>query len=168
MATQAIRLATILLALCECYFSTNSSPRVRVVGGLLTYARTYFFPEASLTGISHTFVCFLSPPQASMIPFRGPKAPTPTRLMAHIYGTKNLYTVMIRVATAYTMPDSVELYCLCWLTFFGVFTLYSTESLLYRTVRPKEATIPLLTSGLGMIWMWLEKDFYCEKVRNGL
>jgi VanZ family protein len=82
--------------------------------------------------------------------------------MAHIYGTKNFYTVIIRATAAYRMPDSFELYCLCWLTFFGVFVLYSTEFLVYRTVRPKEAAIPLITSSLGMIWMWMEKDFYCD------
>ena len=97
-----------------------------------------------------------------MIPFRGPKAPPPNRLMAHIYGTKNFYTVAIRAVTAYKMPDSHELYFLCWLTFFGVFALYSTECVVYRTVRPKEAIIPLLYSSVGMAWMYLQQDYYCN------
>lgn len=96
-----------------------------------------------------------------MIPFRGSNAPPPTRLMAHIYGTKNFYTVIIRATTAYTIPESYELYWLCWLTFFGVFALYFTEAVLYKTVRPKEAAIPLLYSITGMVWMWLEREFYC-------
>jgi VanZ family protein len=86
----------------------------------------------------------------------------PTRLMAHIYGTKNLYTAIIRLITVYTLPASLEMYCLCWCTFLGVFALYSTEFASYRTVRGREAMIPLITSSLGMAWMWLERGYYCR------
>ena len=125
---------------------------------------TYISSQTVFAGLAHTIVCFVSSPQASMIPFQGTKAPPPTRLMAHIYGIKTFYTILIRFITAYRLPDSFELYCLCWFTFLGVFVLYSTEWLLYSTVRRKEVVIPLLTSSLGMIWMWLEKDYYCASV----
>ena len=96
-----------------------------------------------------------------MVPFRGTRAPPPTRLMAHIYGTKNFYTAIIRGVAAYKMPESTELYWMCWLTFFGVFALFSTEFLVYRTVRPREAVFPLVTSSLGMIWMVVQREYYC-------
>lgn len=82
--------------------------------------------------------------------------------MAHIYGTKNFYTVIIRLATAYTLPASFEMYALCWCTFLGVFLLYSTEFAVYRTVGAREAAVPLVTAGLGMVWMWMQSGYYCR------
>ena len=139
-----------------------------ILGHLTTWiasiaiAYTYLLSQTAFAGISHTFVCLFSSPQASMIPFRGSEAPPPNRLMAHIYGTKNFYTVAIRATTAYRIHKSPELYYLCWLTFFGVFALYSTECVFYKTVRPREAVIPLLYSSLGMAWMYLQQDYYCN------
>ena len=91
--------------------------------------------------------------------FQGPKRPEPTSLLAHVYGVKNIYTSLIRAYAAYHITNT-DVYTLAIFTFAGVLFLYVTELTVYRTVRPKEASIPLVTASLGLSWMLLQRDFY--------
>jgi hypothetical protein len=95
-----------------------------------------------------------------MISFRGASAPAATPLLAHVYGVKNIYTALIRLYTAYTLHQNREMYLLCMWTFGGVFWLYSTEMLVWQTVRAREGIIPLVTSTAGLVWMWMQREHY--------
>jgi ABC-type branched-subunit amino acid transport system permease subunit len=76
-----------------------------------------------------------------------------------VYGTKNVYTAAIRAYAAYH-ADNRQVYELAMLTFAGVLVLYVLELLVYRTVRVKEFAFPMVTAGSGLVWMWLQRDWY--------
>lgn len=116
--------------------------------------------QTVVAGGLHTVATYTRPIQ-SMVPFQGAKAPQPTALQAHIYGIKNIYTVLIRFYAAYNLQNR-ELYILAMCSFAGVLFLYSTELLIWQTVRPREAIIPLLTSSVALTWMWTQMDFYVQ------
>lgn len=46
------------------------------------------------------------------------------------------------------------------ISFASVLFLYVTEWLVYRTVNTREFVFPLLTAGVGLTWMWAQRDFY--------
>jgi hypothetical protein len=48
------------------------------------------------------------------------------------------------------------------ITFAGVLFLYGTEYLIYRTVNTREFVFPLLTAGVGLTWMWAQRDYYMQ------
>lgn len=96
-----------------------------------------------------------------MVPFRGPKAPPPTQLMAHIYGVKNFYTTAIRLVAAYELQnENWATYFLVMCTYVGILWLYVTEVFVYRTVQLRDAAIPFVYCSIGLVWMWKEMDFY--------
>ena len=45
-------------------------------------------------------------------------------------------------------------------TYAGVFMLYTSELLIFRTARIKEATYPLLLSVSAMSWMVCQRSWY--------
>lgn len=109
--------------------------------------------------MAHSIVTYTNP-RKSMVPFQGSNAPVPNALLAHLYGVKNFYTVLMRLYAAYNLHQSRETYHLAMWSYAGVFFLYSTETFVYQTVRPREAAIPFVYSLTGLIWMWTQRDFY--------
>jgi carbon starvation protein CstA len=79
--------------------------------------------------------------------------------MAHVYAIHNTYTGLIRMYAAYDISNPA-LYSLALWTYVGVLLLYGTETLVWRTVRPREAVIPLVTAGVGITWMIKQRDWY--------
>ena len=96
--------------------------------------------------------------------FQGAGAPPHHPLLAHVYGVKNVYTAAIRLFAAYHCADAANapLYDLAALTFAGVLWLYVSEWRLYGTVRAREAAVPLVTSGVGLLWMVLARGSYVQ------
>ncbi|KAK4118882.1 ergosterol biosynthesis protein-like protein Erg28 [Parathielavia appendiculata] len=124
--------------------------------GYLPYLMLY----TSVAGIAHTAWCYLSKdPASSMRMFRGPRSPTPTPLLAHVYAVKNLYTSVIRLYAVYHLNNR-PLYNLAMLSYAGVLWLYFTEYAIWQTARGSDTLIPLATSGLGLVWMWVQSDWY--------
>ncbi|KAF7329734.1 Retrotransposon-like family member [Mycena kentingensis (nom. inval.)] len=119
----------------------------------------YFLIYAGLSGIIHSAVCFLKNPEISMTVFSGPARPPPTALQARIYGLKNIYTGLIRLSAAYAITNGA-LYDLAMVTFAGVLALYVPEFLVFKTVALREAMFPFVTAGSGLLWMWLQRDWY--------
>jgi hypothetical protein len=95
------------------------------------------------------------------VPFKGPSRPPPHGLLARVYGVKVAYTGLVRILAAYHITNP-EVYTLAMITFVGVLFLYGTEWLVYRTVNTREFVFPLLTSGVGLAWMWAQRDFYLQ------
>ncbi|CAM1508894.1 Fc.00g026330.m01.CDS01 [Cosmosporella sp. VM-42] len=124
-------------------------------GGYLPYFLLYCGVSASI----HSVFCYVSSPPQALVQFQGEGSPPPHALLSHVYGVKNVYTSLIRLYAAYHISNA-PLYDLAMLTFVGVLFLYATEYGIYRTVRLKEATIPLFTASLGIVWMVLQRDFY--------
>lgn len=112
-----------------------------------------------VSGGIHTITTYLNP-IPSMVPFQGANAPQPTVLQAHIYGIKNVYTILIRLYAAYSLHQNRELYFLAMWSFAGVLFLYTTEVFIWHTVRMREASIALITAGIGLGWMWTQMDYY--------
>jgi hypothetical protein len=104
-------------------------------------------------------VCYVKDPNTSLVAFSGPARPPPTGLLARVYGVKNIYTSLIRLYTAYAITNGA-LYDLAAATFAGVLFLYTTELLVYKTVRLREAMFPFVTAGSGLVWMLLQRDWY--------
>lgn len=124
------------------------------------WAHVILTTKTVVAGGFHTVATYTRPIQ-SMVPFQGANAPQPTALQAHIYGVKNIYTVLIRFYAAYNLQNR-ELYILAMCSFAGVFFLYSSELLIWQTVRPRDAVIPLLTSSVGLTWMWTQMNYYVQ------
>lgn len=91
--------------------------------------------------------------------FSGPRRPPPNGLLARVYGTKNVYTGLIRAYAAYHISNP-QVYELAMITFAGVLFLYISELVIYRTVNVREFMFPLVTAGGGLIWMWSQKAWY--------
>jgi hypothetical protein len=53
-----------------------------------------------------------------------------------------------------------QLYTLAQWTFIGVLVLYVGEMAIWKTVRLKEGVIPLVTAGLGILWMTVQREWY--------
>ncbi|KAK4450174.1 ergosterol biosynthesis protein-like protein Erg28 [Podospora aff. communis PSN243] len=119
----------------------------------------YFLLYQATAAFIHAIVCYLSPPAVSTVQFRGSGAPPPTTLLAHVYGVKNFYTVLIRLYAAYHIGNR-EVYTLAMLTFVGVLWLYVTELAVWKTVTLRDAAVPYVTAGLGLIWMVRERGWY--------
>ncbi|RJE23018.1 Erg28 like protein, partial [Aspergillus sclerotialis] len=111
-----------------------------------------------ITGITHSIVTYVRP-AASLTQFSGPAAPVRDSLTAHLYGVKNFYTCLIRIYTAYHISNP-QLYDLAMWTYAGVFMLYTSELLIFRTARIKEATYPLLLSVFALTWMISQRRWY--------
>jgi hypothetical protein len=79
--------------------------------------------------------------------------------MAHVYAAHNMYTGLIRFYAAYDISNPA-LYSLALWTYVGVLLLYGSELVVWRTVRLREAVIPLVTAGVGITWMVAQKDWY--------
>jgi hypothetical protein len=76
-----------------------------------------------------------------------------------VYGTKNIYSGLIRLYAAYNLT-SPHLYDLALWSLIGVFWLYGMECGVYRTVNFRDALWPLTFSTVGMTWMVLQREFY--------
>lgn len=72
---------------------------------------------------------------------------------------KNIYTALIRGFAAYHITNP-QVYDLATCTFVGVLFLYGSELVIYRTVRMREAVIPFITAGVGLLWMGLQRSSY--------
>lgn len=114
----------------------------------------------------HSLVCYLKPPSTSLRAFSGPQARPYLHsssggggLLARVYGVKNVYTGLIRAYAAYNLANG-PVYDLAMCTFAGVLFLYATELGVYGTVRLREAAIPFVTSGAGLLWMGLQRGSY--------
>ncbi|KAI9043951.1 Erg28 family protein [Aspergillus affinis] len=111
----------------------------------------YYLLLVSLTALTHTLVTYINP-TASLKQFSGPLAPPKTRLLAHVYGIKNVYSCLIRLYAAYQITNGA-LYDLALVTFLGVLVLFGSELLVWRTVRIQEGVFPFITAGVGVVWM---------------
>lgn len=108
--------------------------------------------------LTHSIVTYTNP-MAAQKQFSGPSAPQPTPLTAHIYGIKNVYSGFIRLYAAYNIHNR-ELYDLALATYIGVFWLYSTELLLWRTSRLRETASSFVISGGMIVWMLSQRAWY--------
>ncbi len=115
--------------------------------------------QTAFSAWTHSIVCYAAKPGAALKAFSGLRAPRPERTLAHVYGVKNVYTAAIRLAAAYHVDDP-WLYDLAVLTFAGVLFLYTTELLIWKTVRLQEFAFPMITAGSGLLWMILQRDWY--------
>ncbi|KAI0838853.1 hypothetical protein F5Y06DRAFT_266706 [Hypoxylon sp. FL0890] len=77
-------------------------------GGYLPYYLLYNGVAAAI----HTVVCYVSNPTAALRQLRGPEAPPPHPVLAHVYGVKNFYTSAIRIYAAYYITNPK---CMIWL-----------------------------------------------------
>ncbi|KAI0125874.1 ergosterol biosynthesis protein-like protein Erg28 [Xylariales sp. AK1849] len=135
------------------YISPKSEPRC--------------FPEAkldlnrreSLPSSPRRFATLNKSPSAALRQFSGPASPTPTGLLARVYGVKNIYTSLIRLYAAYHITNG-QLYVLAILTFAGVLFLYVTELTIHKTVRVKEGVFSFINAGSGLVWMVLQREWY--------
>lgn len=106
----------------------------------------------------HSVVTYTNP-IAALTQFSGPCAPPPSPLLAHVYGVKNVYSGLIRLYAAYHIYNR-ELYHLAIATYVGVFWLYSTELILWRTSRVRETASSFVISGGMIVWMLSQRDWY--------
>ncbi|KAL1848672.1 hypothetical protein Daus18300_013542 [Diaporthe australafricana] len=125
---------------------------------------SYFLLYSSSAAMIHSLVCYLKPPQTSLRAFSGPSAGASLHnsnggLLARVYGVKNVYTGLIRAYAAYHLANG-PVYDLAMCTFAGVLFLYATELGVYGTVRLREAAVPFVTSGAGLLWMGLQRGSY--------
>ncbi|KAH8173763.1 erg28 like protein [Sarocladium implicatum] len=120
----------------------------------------YFILYVTASALIHTLVCYTSSPARALVPFQSKQAPEPHPLIAHIYGTKNIYSSLIRVYAAYHLTESAALYDLASWTYAGVLFFYGLEIWVYGTVRPREGFFALLTAGCGLAWTTLQRPYY--------
>lgn len=111
--------------------------------------------------IIHSVVCYVSSPRLSMKQFEAPRAPPPNLLHAHLYGVKNFYTAAMRIYAAYSI-NNPQLYNLAMFSFAGVVFLNMGELFVWKTTTPKTAFFPLFNSGIGLIWMLAQREWYCR------
>lgn len=104
-------------------------------------------------------MCYASSPKTALAPFRGPSAPPPQALLAHVYAVKNVYTGLIRLYAAYDLANQA-VYDLAVVTFVGVLALYVPERFLYGTVGKRESVFPFVTAGTGLVWMLMQRGYY--------
>ncbi|KAK5659849.1 hypothetical protein OQA88_13312 [Cercophora sp. LCS_1] len=109
--------------------------------------------------IIHTVVCYTAPAKTSMGQFEGPRSPPPSLLLAHVYGVKNFYTSLMRIYAAYYINNR-ELYTLAIASFAGVMFLNVGEFLIWRTSSFRSAFFPILNSGIGLVWMLSQREWY--------
>ena len=107
----------------------------------------------------HSVVCYASPPKTALAQFRGPAAPPPSPLLAHLYGVKNMYTGLIRAYAAYYIQNE-QVYDLAIFTFAAVLFLYITEYAVWKTAGLREALFPFVLAGTALTWMVTQRSFY--------
>ncbi|RYO95540.1 hypothetical protein DL764_007675 [Monosporascus ibericus] len=122
----------------------------------------YFLVYTGLSAAIHTVVCYTSKPSTALRVFSGPEAPPAHPLLAHTYGVKNIYTSLIRLYGAYYIANP-QVYDLTTCTFGGVLFLYVTEVYVYKTARLREAMIPFVTAGSGLLWMMMQRNWYLSQ-----
>jgi hypothetical protein len=115
--------------------------------------------QQGVAAFIHTIVCYVSPPAVSNVQFRGSRAPPPTALLAHVYGLKNFYTMLIRLYAAYHIGNR-EVYTLAMFSFVGVLWLYITELAVWKTVTLRDAAFPYVLAGTGLVWMVNQREWY--------
>lgn len=115
--------------------------------------------QTSVAAFVHSGVCYVSEPSTSLKQFSGPQHPPPTRLLAHTYGVKNIYTGLIRAYAAYNIT-SRPLYDLATYTYVGVLFLFITELAIWKTVRMREAAFPFVNAGVGLVWLIAQRKWY--------
>jgi hypothetical protein len=109
----------------------------------------------------HTWFCYAAPPEHSLVEFSGDFRPEHSKLLAHMYGLKNLYASLIRFYAAYYIANP-QVYDLATYTFAAVAFCFLTEWGLWQSVRSRELAIPLFTAVVGFVWMMRERDFYVQ------
>jgi hypothetical protein len=134
-----------LLLVCEMRIST-----------LLSIDHHY---QTSFLATAHSLVCYISPPSVALKQFSGTHHPPHTRLLAHVYGVKNIYTSLIRTYAAYQI-NNPALYNLATFTYAAVLFLFTTELVVWRTVRLREAVFPFVNAGVGLAWMLSSRERY--------
>lgn len=117
----------------------------------------------STMAIIHAIVGYLGDPVGACRQWSGVDRAQKTRLLAHVYSVKNVYTGLIRAFAAYHITNP-ELYSLAQATFVGVLFLYGTELLIWKTTGPKECLIPLVQSAGVLLWMYIQRDYYLDGV----
>jgi hypothetical protein len=115
--------------------------------------------KTAFMATAHSIVCYISPPASSLRVFSGSRHPPPTQLLAHVYGTKNIYSSLIRAYTAFDVNNRA-LYDLATFTYAIVLFLFVTELTVWKTVRPKEAVFPFVNAGVGLVWMVAARGWY--------
>ncbi|KAJ4389652.1 hypothetical protein N0V93_007124 [Gnomoniopsis smithogilvyi] len=123
----------------------------------------YYLLYAGVSAFIHSAVCYVLRPSVSMKLFSGPRATASTRtsLLAHTYGTKNIYTGLIRTYAAYHITNP-QLYDLALWTFVGVLAFCGGQFFVWRTIGPREAVIPFVTAGAGVLWMVMAREGYLD------
>ncbi|KAI1748107.1 ergosterol biosynthesis protein-like protein Erg28 [Xylaria castorea] len=122
----------------------------------------YYLLMPALMAAIHTVVCYVNSPAVALNQFSGPSAPLPNGLLARVYGVKNIYTSLIRFYAAYHISNP-QIYDLATLTFVGVLFLYGGEVFVFRTARLKETVFSFFISGLGLMWMVSQREWYLSQ-----
>ncbi|KAK5039614.1 hypothetical protein LTS07_000108 [Exophiala sideris] len=117
--------------------------------------------QMSVLALAHSVVCYTSP-LSSMRQFSGPRAPTPSAVLAHVYAMHNFYTGVIRLLAAYNIGNR-ELYLLACLSFAGNLFLNGSELLIWKTSRMYEARFPLVNATVGFLWMATQMKHYLAR-----
>ncbi|KAK9452594.1 hypothetical protein V1511DRAFT_507330 [Dipodascopsis uninucleata] len=83
-----------------------------------------------------------------------------TGLSARTFGTWTFLTAAIRLYGAYNINDA-SVFNLTYLTFIVAFTHFSSEWLIFKTVKlGKGLAGPLIVSTTSLIWMASQRKFY--------
>ncbi|KAF3801749.1 hypothetical protein GCG54_00014966, partial [Colletotrichum gloeosporioides] len=86
----------------------------------------YFLIFQALSGLAPSVVLYLKDPTSSMVSFSGYARPPPTKLQAHLYGIKNVYTGLTRLYAAYNI-NNPQLYDLAKWTFSDVLFFFISQ-----------------------------------------
>ncbi|KAF2689533.1 ergosterol biosynthesis protein-like protein Erg28, partial [Lentithecium fluviatile CBS 122367] len=109
----------------------------------------------------HSIFCYLKPIPA-LRHFSGPQQPPPTSLLEHVDAFKSICASAIRAHAAYDTTNQA-LYDLAILTFIGVAWVFVTELAVHETVGWKEAFIPYVNAGVGIIWLVNMRSWYLRR-----
>lgn len=73
----------------------------------------------------------------------------------------NVYTSLTRIYAAYNITNP-QVYDLAMWSFAGVVFLNTSEMLVYRTSRFKEAAWAIGNASSAFLWMYLQRDWYLQ------
>ncbi|RAL07019.1 Erg28 family protein [Aspergillus homomorphus CBS 101889] len=118
----------------------------------------YFLLYSTLATLAHALTTYLHPLR-SIHAFSGPSAPPKSPLLAHVYGLINLLAASIRLSAAYHIHNA-PVYDLAVLSFVFVLALYLSEILVWGTVAVRDGMVPIVASGVGVLWMVGGREWY--------